>query len=242
MLRALNRDFYARFADPFARTRRSWPPGFALILPHLRSAANVLDLGCGNGRLLSFLAAHGWSGDYLGVDSSAGLLAEATRAAATHPAIRARFLMADLMDANWPQQLSAADPKADIRRPDAIACLAVLHHIPGVANRVRFLANCRALLAPDGRLILSTWQFMTSPRLRRRVLPWETIGLQASDLEPEDYLVAWGEGAAGQRYCAFIDLERLRVLAEEAGLAVGEVYYADGHEGNLNLYTVLTAR
>ncbi len=241
-LRALNRDFYARFADPFARTRRSWPPGFALILPHLQSAANVLDLGCGNGRLLSFLASHGWSGDYLGVDSSADLLAEAARAAAAHPTVRARFLLADLMDADWPQRLSAAVGPAALWRPNAIACLAVLHHIPGAANRVRFLAGCRALLAPDGRLVLSTWQFMTSARLRRRVLPWETVGLQAADLEPGDYLVAWGEGAAGQRYCAFIDLEGLRVLAEEAGLAIGEVHYADGHEGNLNLYAVLTAR
>lgn len=213
-----------------------------LILPHLRPAANVLDLGCGNGRLLSFLASHGWSGDYLGVDSSAGLLAEAAQTAAAYPALRPRFLQADLMEESWLRQLSGPGPAEEIRRPDAIACLAVLHHIPGAANRVRFLADCRSLLAQDGRLILSTWQFMTSPRLRRRVLPWETVGLQAADLEPEDYLVAWGEGAAGQRYCAFIDLERLRVLAEGVGLKVCEVYYADGHEGNLNLYAVLTAR
>ncbi len=242
MLRALNREFYARFADPFARTRRSWPPGFALILPHLRSAANVLDLGCGNGRLLRFLAAHGWSGDYLGVDNSAGLLAEAAQAAAGYPTLRARFLLADLMDAHWPQQLAASGAAEDRWRPDAIACLAVLHHIPGAANRVRFLAGCRSLLAPAGRLIVSTWQFMTSPRLRRRVLPWETVGLRAADLEPGDYLVAWGEGAAGHRYCAFIDLEGLHVLASKAGLEISETHYADGHEGNLNLYAVLIAR
>ena len=242
ILRVLNRDFYARFADPFARTRRRWPPGFALILPHLQPVANVLDLGCGNGRLLAFLAASGWSGNYLGVDSSEGLLAEAARVAAGHPGIQARFLSADLMDADWRRQLYASDLVKNDWRPEAIACLAVLHHIPGAANRARCLADCRALLAPGGRLILSTWQFMTSARLRRRVLPWETVGLQAADLEPEDYLVAWGEGGAGYRYCAFIDLDRLRVLAEEAGLTICEACYADGYEGNLNLYAVLTAR
>ncbi len=241
-LRVLNREFYARFADPFARTRRRWPPGFTFILPHLQPAANVLDLGCGNGRLLAFLAASGWSGDYLGVDSSDGLLAEAAATAAAQPGIRARFLLADLMDPDWRRQLYASDLVPGDWRPDAIASLAVLHHIPGAANRVRFLADCRSLLAPGGRLILSTWQFMTSPRLRRRVLSWETVGLRAADLEPEDYLVAWGEGAAGYRYCAFIDLDRLRDLADQAGLTVCEVHYADGHEGNLNLYAVLTAR
>ena len=76
-LAELNRAFYAKFADDFARTRRGWPPGFERILPHLRPAANVLDVGCGNGRLLAFLIERGWRGRYLGLDSSAGLLAEA---------------------------------------------------------------------------------------------------------------------------------------------------------------------
>lgn len=231
---ALNRDFYARFADPFARTRQGWPAGFTLILPHLKPAANVVDLGCGNGRLLRFLASNGWAGDYAGIDSSAGLLAEAEQAAAAHPQVRARFIHADLMDAGWRRHLRA--------RGDAVACLATLHHIPAAANRGRFLAQCKTLLAPDGRLVISTWQFMASERLQRRVLPWETAGLRAEDMEPGDYLVAWGAGAAGHRYCAFIDADALAALAEEAGLAISCTYYADGHEGNLNLYAVLSAR
>jgi SAM-dependent methyltransferase len=232
-LAELNRAFYAKFAADFARTRRGWPPGFERILPYLRPIANVLDLGCGNGRLLAFLAAAGWRGRYVGVDSSPELLAVAAECAPSHHenVILISFLHADLQSAEWPAQLRGY-------LPDAITALAVLHHIPGAANRGRFLAQCAGLLPAGGLLILSTWQFASTPRLRARILPWETIGLKGEDVEPGDHLMAWGEGAAGQRYCAAINEETLYGLAAEAGLAPVETFYADGHEGNLNLYGV----
>lgn len=249
----MNRAFYAGFSDDFARTRRTWPLGYGRILPYLRAAANVLDVGCGNGRLLAFLVSEGWQGAYLGVDGSAGLLAAARQIAAAHPQAQARFFEADLFAVDWPARTCAAalapfgesvgQPReGGAWRAEALACLAVLQHIPGVVNRVRFLVQCATLLAPQARMIVSTWQFMTSERLRRRLLSWETVGLRAAAVEPGDHLVAWGAGAAGQRYCAFIDQAALAGLAEAAGLAVADTFFADGQEGNLNLYAVLTAR
>ncbi len=235
-LLALNRRFYEHFATDFARTRRTWPPGFSLILPHLESASNVLDLGCGNGRLLAFLGQQGWQGRYAGIDSSAELLAEAESTARRHPDIAASFAREDLFGVTWARAARAAGA------PDAIVSLAVLHHIPGRANRVSFLAQCAGLLAPHARLILSTWQFMTSERLRRRTLSWNTLSIDMSDLEKDDYLVGWGEGGAGVRYCAFIDSEALLAVAQEAGLACEATFFSDGHEGNLNLYGVFSAR
>ena len=158
-LAELNRTFYAGFAGDFARTRRGWPLGFERILPHLRSAANVLDVGCGNGRLLSFLTERGWHGRYLGVDGSAGLLAAAEQNLEA-PALTRRPASAllDLLSPHW------AAPLAGFA-PDAIACLAVLHHIPGAAHRARLVAECADLLEPGGILIISVWQFLSTPRL-----------------------------------------------------------------------------
>ena len=306
ILAKLNRAFYTKFAADFARTRRGWPPSFELILPHLRPAANVLDLGCGNGRLLRFLLARGWRGDYVGVDSSTELLVIAAAAAQEAQAGRelaANFRHADLLDPDWSAKLGHLTP-------DVIVALAVLHHIPGAANRARFIADCAKLLSPGGTLIVSTWQFMTSPRLRKRVLPWDVIGLSDADVEPGDYLLSWGKEAegqrpsaprhrfaqhpsgtgrassgttlrqaggealepqgppfdkravrlsnrrdrpsaspstspsmnsghrSGQRYCAFIERDALGGLAAGAGLELVETFYADGKEGNLNLYGV----
>ena len=224
----MNRAFYVKFAADFARTRRGWPAGFKRILPYLRPVANVLDLGCGNGRLLAFLAAAGWRGRYVGIDSSPELLAAAAENA---PDLQTSFLQADLLSAEWPASLRGYVPAA-------ITALAVLHHIPGAANRGRFLAQCAALLPAGGLLIISTWQFAASPRLRKRIVPWQAVGIKDEDVEPGDYLVAWGEGAAGHRYCAAINEETLCGLTAGAGLARAETFYADGYEGNLNLYGV----
>ena len=81
-LAQLNQTFYASFANDFAATRQSWPPSFDRILPHFHLAANVLDVGCGNGRLRAFLRARGWRGRYVGIDNSTGLLAEAAKVGA----------------------------------------------------------------------------------------------------------------------------------------------------------------
>ncbi len=231
-LAQLNRAFYEDFAEDFADTRRGWLPGFNLILPHIEAAANVLDLGCGNGRFLSFLAERGWRGVYTGVDQGERLLHIAASAAAALPSgIEARFVRADLLRPDW---LAASG----LSTADAVVSLAVLHHIPGRENRARFLAQCRALTTPDGVVILSTWQFLESPRLRAHILPWRAAGFTDAQVEPDDYLLGWGQGNAGRRYCAWIGREALDELAAEAGLRPVAHHTGDGREGNLNLYGV----
>jgi tRNA (uracil-5-)-methyltransferase TRM9 len=233
-LLTLNRQFYARFAGDFARTRRSWPPGFDRILPYLQTASNVMDLGCGNARLLAFLGAKNWQGSYTGMDSSEDLLVEAQSTAQAYPQIPSRFIVSDLLIDDWAHAIAGSF--------DSLVSLAVLHHIPGAQNRRRFLVQCADLLAPSRCLIVSTWQFMTSERLRKRLAPWKVAGISESSVESGDYLVGWGEGAPGMRYCAFIDEPTLVTLAAEAGLICTETFLSDGHEGNLNLYGVFTAR
>ena len=193
----------------------------------------MLDVGCGNGRLLTFLNERGWHGRYLGVDSSAGLLDAAEKHLELSPS-EASFRTTDLLSPHWtttPARFA----------PDAVACLAVLHHIPGASHHARLVADCAALLKPGGTLIISVWQFLSTPRLRARVLPWSTVGLRNEDVDPEDYLLSWGEGAIGHRYCAAIAEEALCALALQAGLARVEMFYANGHEGNLSMYGVFRA-
>jgi hypothetical protein len=118
----------------------------------------------------------------------------------------------------------------------------VLHHIPGAAQRARFMAACASLLAPAGQLIISTWQFLGSTRLQAHILPWQAAGISENQVEQGDHLLSWGEGAAGQRYCAAIGLPDLVALADAAGLEQVATFYADGHEGNLNLYGVFAPK
>ncbi len=177
----------------------------------------------------------GWRGHYTGLDGSAELLALAEGSATALAGLQPRFVRADLAEADWGACLDLHGGAAGAR-PDAVAALAVLHHIPGAVQRAGFLAQVAELAA--GVLVVSTWQFLT-PRLRTRILPWQAAGLSPEAVEPGDYLLSWGQGAAGQRYCAFIGEEALAGLAAAAGMQLVETFYADGYEGNLNLYGVL---
>jgi SAM-dependent methyltransferase len=124
---------------------------------------------------------------------------------------------------------------------DLVACLAALHHIPGQANRLRLLREMKAHLQPGGRLFLATWQFLSSERQRRKLRDWSLLGLRSEDVEEGDYLLSWERAGSGLRYVALLDATLIGRMAWQAGLVVHDQFYSDGREGNLSLYTILTA-
>lgn len=229
---ALNREFYGTFAPHFSASRTTSDPALTCILPHIPDCATVLDAGCGNGRLALLLDAERPGARYVGVDAVPALIELARAQAEALAHVRAEFRVADLTRAGW----SADLPGAPYQR---IALLAVLHHLPGFDRRRRVLRELGGLLAPDGRLILSTWQFMVSPRLRRKIVDWDAVGLDPRAVEPGDYLLDWKRGGRGLRYCHFADREELARLAAGAELHLRETFRAGGREGNLSLFGVL---
>lgn len=222
---ALNRAFYRQMAAPFADSRAAPSPGFARLLPFLPVAQpTVLDVGCGEGRFGRFLRTHDRLGAYTGVDFSSDLL-EAARAHDLGACVEVDLLAPGCL--------------AGFGRFDVVACLATLHHIPGAARRARLLAEMAGCLAPGGRLLVSTWQFLDSPRQRRKLADWGTIGLDPTAVEPGDHLLTWQRGGTALRYVAHIDAAALERLAAAAGLRVVARFRSDGREGDLALYGVL---
>jgi 2-polyprenyl-3-methyl-5-hydroxy-6-metoxy-1,4-benzoquinol methylase len=228
-LLALNREFYAALADPFAATRETPQPGFERLraaLPY--SACDVLDVGCGNGRFGHYLQQHGALSHYAGVDFSSELLA--------HAALR-------VPGDYFQRDLSRPGCLEGLIQYDVVACLAVLQHIPGYASRLRLLREMKERVGStrvaNGRIFLSTWQFMDSARQRRKLRDWSEIGLSATDVEPNDHLLTWQRDGFGLRYVCFVDEAETARLAEDAGLTILDQFRSDGREGSLNLYTVL---
>lgn len=78
-----------------SHTWRTVENSAAHLVPHLRSAQSVLDVGCGPGTITADLAARVAPGRVVGVDRSAEVIERAT---ADHAATGAEFRMADLMD------------------------------------------------------------------------------------------------------------------------------------------------
>ncbi len=225
-LLAINRAFYAELAEPFAQSRAAPQPGFAALLKHMPSTCRrVLDVGCGEGRFGRFVLQAHPDLAYVGVDNSDRLLAAAE---ASIPG--ATFFRRDV---------SRVGALQDLGHYGLVACLAVIQHIPGRDERVRLLRELCARLAPQGRLALSTWQFLDSERQRRKIVPWNSAGVDEAELEPHDYLISWRSGGYGVRYVSYIDPQEMSHLAADAGMTVVHSSRSDGQEGNLNLYTVL---
>jgi len=234
-LLALNREFYASFARPFASSRPVSDPALVSILPYIPQRARVLDVGCGNGRLAVLLDRERPGAAYLGVDAAPELIELARHQVARLTAISAQFRVADITRPGWCDGFPGTPF-------ECVVCLAVLHHIPGFDLRVRVLHEIAGLLEPGGCLILSTWQFLDSARMRRKIVDWSEASIAEKSLEPGDYLLDWKREGRGLRYCHLVDEVEMERLAAESGFYVRETFRAGGRERNLSLFAVLDFR
>jgi len=240
----LNHQFYQTFAQRFSATRQRLQPGVARLLAQIPCQARLLDLGCGNGKLCRSLASADFRGSYTGLDFSAKLLRLAEDACDMDAEIlsgplagdskppvkkRAVFLQADLSTVDWDNNLSEGSY-------DVILAFAVFHHLPSHELRLQTLRKAHRLLVPGGMLFHSEWQFLNSPRLRARIQPWQTIGLDESQLDPGDYLLDWRHGGYGFRYVHHFDQDELSLLAEQSGFRIMDTFFSDGERGRLGLY------
>jgi tRNA (uracil-5-)-methyltransferase TRM9 len=239
-LLALNREFYEALARPFAASRPASDPALTCILPYIPHRARVLDVGCGNGRLALLLDRERPGASYVGVDAAEELIevARARTGQLTH--ISTEFRVTDVTRPGWGGALSGPAPSALLRTGfDCAVALAVLHHVPSFDLRMEVLREVATLLEPGGCLILSTWQFLDSPRMRRKIVEWAEVGIAREVLEPGDYLLDWKRGGRGLRYCHLVDEAEVERLAAGSGLRVRETFRAGGREGNLSLFAVL---
>ncbi len=226
-LNAYNHAFYQQTADDFDATRqRAWA-GWLRLLPWLGAVRSVLDVGCGNGRLAHFLAEHLPKPlTYHGIDLSAALLDRARQSLAGVDGLRVTLEARDIVQR-----------PPDSGAYDLVALIAVLHHVPGRAQREHLVQALAARLNVGGLLVFSAWRFMDSPRLAARVVPFpEDL---APHVEPGDYLLDWRRGTNALRYCHAIDAEEQAALISASGLRMVDIFDADGENNQLNRYSVL---
>jgi len=243
----LNRQFYTLQGRDFAETRLRIQPGVLRIIKTLHGDEAILDLGCGSGTFARELARVGHRGQYLGLDSSIPLLESARGSRYAFPV---GFLRADLAESSRGLPAVAERPTPDRQTSEIggtrfasparegwsmITAFAVLHHIPGNDLRVRLLHCVRDMLNPDGRFVLSNWQFTSSSRLRKRIQPWASLNTRL-ELDPGDYLLDWRRGESAVRYVHEFDEGELGRLADETGFVVTETFYSDGENHRSGLY------
>lgn len=226
-LNAINREFYATTAASFDRSRsRPWP-GWEPLVPLLDPPLRVLDVGCGNGRFGVFLAGHLGADQiaYTGIDSNPVLLA---RARETLAGIDARIEQHDVIE--QPLRTVINDAVYDL-----VALFGVLHHIPGMQQRLDLMRQLAAYVAPGGYFAFAAWRFYEFERFRDRIVPWP------DDIATErhDYLLDWRRDQHALRYCHYVDDAEHAALVAATGLSEVMTYRADGHTNTMNRYSIL---
>jgi ubiquinone/menaquinone biosynthesis C-methylase UbiE len=137
-----NRTGYNRISEKFSQTRKFPWHDFEFFKQYLHENDQVLDAGCGNGRLYEFLKDNKII--YTGIDTSEKLISIAKQ---NHP--EAHFSVGDILT------LPFSDNKFN-----AIFCIATLHHVPGKKLREQVIKEFNRVLKPGGYLIMTNWNLL----------------------------------------------------------------------------------
>ncbi len=215
----ITKNTYELIGGEFADTRnRPWPEMELLVKKYVQSDDKVLDVGCGNGRLLKVLPRV----NYYGVDASMILLKRAEELAGEADFNYARFKKIDILELY----------KLKENNFDKVFMLASFNHIPGQKLRLKILGEIRKLLKPGGLLIMTNWnmwQWQYKKSIWRYKIKNRRLKGEGLKLDFKDVMTVWQTGAGHKKgtlyYRAFTRGE-LRKLFKKSGFEVLENYYS----------------
>ncbi|MDD2487588.1 MAG: class I SAM-dependent methyltransferase [Candidatus Gracilibacteria bacterium] len=147
---------YNSFSETFSNSRKNmkWPEmeyfmDFIKTIPEIadnNGKIQILDIGCGNGRLLNYLIPAGLDKSYFGIDSSDGMISEAIREFPDH-----KFELLDMTD------LSGFDGE----KFDMIFLIASFHHLKTLTERQEVLSHINGILRSGGFVFMTNWNLFS---------------------------------------------------------------------------------
>ncbi|MEI7425809.1 MAG: class I SAM-dependent methyltransferase [Candidatus Moraniibacteriota bacterium] len=139
---------YDQVADKFSHTRKNFWGDLIFLADYVSDGDNVLDYGCGNGRLLEIL--NNKKIDYVGVDVSQKLI--------------------DIAKTKYPNKInyfSKIAGQASLAFPDdffnKIISVAVFHHFPEKYAETMARELYR-ITKPNGQVVVTTWNLWQKKR------------------------------------------------------------------------------
>ena len=143
---------YNTISEEFSATRQYIWPDLKPFLNKVKSGSSVLDIGCGNGRLLLGLPK---KIKYTGLDISDKLLKEAEKANPEH-----KFIETDITKSSIWHHLP---------QYDYIFCVAVMHHLPTQKEHTFVLGQIKKHLKPKGSCLLTVWNLWQPQYLKHHL-------------------------------------------------------------------------
>ncbi len=207
---------YDAFATTFSNSRKNlhWPELDYIIVDMMQyTPDSILDIGCGNGRFLEQAEISGlqlW--EYLGIDSSEGMIREARKLHPDHHFdICSMLALQTLQHSNTPTF-------------DSLLFLASFHHLETRGERIQVLQDSKKLLNPNGHIYMTNWNLLEQEKYN------------SSYHSNGDFDIKIG---ACSRYYHGFTLEELDELFEETGYRIIENKVFEGRRNFLSILETL---
>lgn len=221
-LKKITDEFYNTVAINFDRTRQYQWTGWDKVAEFCHkekfTPKSCLDVACGNGRFFETLKEISPNCNYLGVDNNKELLKMASKYE------EAEFMEFDVYK-DW--------EKIKDRKFDLVVAFGIIHHLVDEVSRAEFFNYLSSKVNKGGFIVVSFWDFLTSPKLRKKIV---------EDLGDGDYLLNWRKGPEANRYAHFYTEKEINNLLIKAGLEVVSKFSEDGPDHNSNKYFILSPK
>src|SRR3989344_2302793 len=203
-LRELNEKSYETIAEGFDASRQHPWRELGRYANDIHEGDRILDLGCGNGRLLKALPNVNY--EYVGIDANEFLISQAR--------------------ADSPKSIFRKERLEDIELGsesyDRIFCIATFHHLVTREDRLRLLQKCNVALRPGGVLVVAVWNLWQWKYMRYL---FSQIGYKISW---NDFFVPWKLLAdTVWRYYHGFTARELTLLFRDAGFTHTEMQEED---------------
>lgn len=215
-----NKIAYDAIATPFSQSRTARYGELVMLTEYIQPGDCVLDLGCGTGRLYQLLKENQvltQGTTYIGVDQSQGQLDVAQK---------------DFPKGKWVQGDMFCIPLKD-DSVSIIYCIATFHHLPDSETRIKALEEMKRVLRPDGKIIMSNWNF-ESDWVASKLAGPDTPGVESKWVrEGDHFIVPWmnpKREILGSRHYWAISPEDHEYLYNEAGFEMLDWFYTRREE------------
>jgi alkylated DNA repair protein alkB family protein 8 len=178
----INQETYNDIAKDFSNTRKHLWPELETFAHYIKDKQKIIDLGCGNGRLLKLI--NNKQVDYTGIDYSKKLIEIAKN---KYP--NQRFKVDNILNLSL-----------DNNTYDLGLSIAVLHHIPPGEKQEKAVKEMSRVLKPKAKAIVSVWN-LTNKKFSSK----ETI-------DKKNVLINWGQDGRHQRYYYIFDKDEFKTI------------------------------
>jgi len=198
-------EIYDAIASDFNATRQAPWAELERLFERTPPSAKILDLGCGNGRLVPLFQQKNCA--VIGVDPAEKLLEFARKSFPETEFLRGDFAHIPLANESC----------------DEVWAVASFHHLPSVTMRKEALQEVSRVLKLNGSLVLTVWNLWELPQYKNAEMKafWRAVFLPR--WKRQDFLIPWGKEKIPRYYYAF-RLAELQDLVVESGFKLVEAF------------------